>query len=174
MGEPLDEQYFKWLYGQVDTSSEGYSWWDITRILYKKEFAWFVPNDDNRAEDGRELRREFMAVTRARRVTENWLTLGCSMLELLIALARRLEFETDISSKTWFWALMENAGLRNYHDGRNVPFNTVDEILDRIIWRTYQPSGRGGLFPLRKPSDNQQRVEIWYQMSAYLLEQGYY
>ncbi len=175
MPEPLDERYFKWLYGQVDTIQEGPSYWDIARLLYKKEFVWTVPNDDNRGEDGRELRREFVNCFRIRKVDENWLTLGCSMLELLIALARRLDFETgDDPVEVWFWVLMENIGLGNAHDARPLPAYLVDEALDRVIWRTYDPTGRGGLFPLKRPKENQQQVEIWYQKEAYLLERRYY
>lgn len=173
--EPMDEMYFKWLYSQVDTSREGHTYWDIARLLYKKEFVWTIPNDDNRAEDGRELRREFIELNRIRRVDENWLTLGCSMLELLIALSRRLEFETeDVGSEVWFRILMSNLGLLNYYDARAFSANEVDETLDRVIWRTYDSTGRGGLFPLKQPRENQKTVEIWYQMSAYLLERRYY
>lgn len=176
MTEPLDERYFKWLYGQVDTILDGPSYWDITRLLYKKEFVWTVPNDDNRAEDGRELRREFVIVNRIyNRVDESWLMLGCSMLELLIALSRRLEFELDdTGADTWFWILMSNIGLHNCSDDHPFRAEMVDEILDRVIWRNYDPSGRGGLFPLKQPKENQRKVEIWYQMSAYLLERTHY
>ena len=31
-------------------------------------------------------------------------------------------------------------------------------------------NGTGGLFPLKRPRVNQRRVEVWYQMSEYLME----
>jgi hypothetical protein len=31
-------------------------------------------------------------------------------------------------------------------------------------------NGTGGLFPLKMPKVNQRRVEIWYQMSAFIEE----
>jgi hypothetical protein len=41
----------------------------------------------------------------------------------------------------------------------------------RLIWRTYEPDGSGGFFPLMHPSDQRIRhkVEIWTQMNAYWL-----
>jgi hypothetical protein len=36
--------------------------------------------------------------------------------------------------------------------------------------REYFPSGKGGLFPLENPREDQTKVEIWYQMHAYVME----
>ncbi|MFZ1684153.1 MAG: hypothetical protein WAU88_08510, partial [Candidatus Zixiibacteriota bacterium] len=47
---------------------------------------------------------------------------------------------------------------------------TIDEVLNRVIFRTYDARGNGGLFPLRRPQRDQREVELWYQASAYLLE----
>lgn len=98
--------------------------------------------------------------------------LGCSMLEMLIALCHRISFESDRTAGDWFWKLMQNLELRDYTDNK---FNRqteehIDECLDRVINRTYEPTGRGGLFPLAAAMQDQRNVEIWYQMSAYLLE----
>ncbi len=138
--------------------------------LFLMEFVWFIPNDDNRAEDGRELRREFLEAEGITDVDPNWVSLGCSVLEMLIALSRRLTFEAEGESSEWFWTLIANAGLDRYTDARRFHRDAVTDILERIIWRTYQPDGRGGLFPLQRAHEDQRDVELWYQMSAYLLE----
>jgi hypothetical protein len=39
-----------------------------------------------------------------------------------------------------------------------------------VIWRTYDRRGHGGLFPLQRSNRDQRRVEIWYQLSEYLLQ----
>lgn len=138
--------------------------------MYTKEFVWDVPNDDNRIEDGKELRYEFVDNEKLMDVDIGWMHLGCSMFELLVALSRRLCFVTEVEPRFWFWQMIENLGLRGFTDRMRYNDNSVIEILDAVIWRTYSENGEGGLFPLRNPQKDQRRVEIWYQMNAYVLE----
>jgi hypothetical protein len=176
MDKPLDESYFVWLYrqvGSVEITNPSRTYWGLLKQLYIKEFVWVVPNDDNRAEDGRDLRQEFVDDEEIDAVDEVWMRLGCSMLEMLIGLSRRLSFEAGGESRTWFWNLLEKVHLDKFADNTELPASRIDDTLDRIIWRTYSNSGRGGLFPLSKTKDDQRRIEIWYQLSAYLLENGY-
>lgn len=176
MSEPLDEQYFTWLYSQVGDPRQpnpSRTYWKVLRQLYTKEFIWTVPNDDNRIEDGKELRYEFVDQSSLKDVDPGWVNLGCSMLELLVGLSRRLSFEAGGESLDWFWVLMTNLGLGGCTDARyNKALRTeeINEILDRVIWRTYEFDGRYGLFPLQHPCDDQRGVELWYQMCAYILE----
>jgi hypothetical protein len=170
----LDELYFQWLYAQVesvDTTDPSRTYWDILRILHHKEFLWFVPNDDNRAEDARNLRHLFVSTKGIQDVDEDWMNFGCSMLELMVALAHRLSFVLEGEPAAWFWELMENIKLEVFNDNVEIDEQEVDEILNVVIWRTYSPKGVGGLFPLKKKQDKNQRdVELWYQMNAYILE----
>jgi hypothetical protein len=175
MKAPLDELYFTWLYSQVaDTTikTPSRTYWGMCRQLYTKEFVWFVPNDDNRIEDGKDLRYEFVDDQKLNDVDESWLHLGCSMLELLVGLSRRLAFEAEGQPRDWFWRLIRNIGLQNFSDSN--PFHMtqeeVDEILNRVIWRTYEKTGHGGLFPLMNQHKDQRQVELWYQLSSYVLE----
>ena len=170
---PLDEAYLQWLYGQVGTVSlkpSSKTYWNLLRILFQKEFVWFVPNDDNRLEDGRELRHEFIEELGLYQVDKNWMDLGCSFLELLIGLSRRLAFEAGGKPRDWFWHLLNNLQLDFYTDNILIPEKKVNDCLDKVIWRTYRRDGHGGLFPLRHAREDQTQVEIWYQLSAYLLE----
>ena len=173
MSELLDESYLTWLYSQVasvTTKERTRTYWGLFKQLYTKEFVWFVPNDDNRVEDGRALRNEFLNEKRIAGAPEEWLSLGCSMLELLVGLARRLSFETDREPRVWFWKLLDNIGLGDLTDASVYNEVDVDAILERVIFRTYAPSGDGGLFPLAKPSRDQRKVELWYQLCEYVLE----
>jgi len=168
----LDDQYLTWLYSQVSivkTRPSSRTFWNLFRQLFSIEFAWFVPNDDNRAEDGRELRCEWSTVANVE-VDDAWLDLGCSFLELLIGLSRRLAFETNGDVSDWFWHLINNLGLLGYHDRSNFKTEDVEERTSAVIWRTYEPSGNGGLFPIRNSNNDQRKVEIWYQISEYLLQ----
>lgn len=174
MGLPLDELYFLWLCDQVGTAHHrndpSTAYYKLLKLLHCKEFVWFIPNDDNRAEDGRDLRKEFSEHEQIQILEPGWMKLSCDMLELLIALSRRLAFEADGEPRAWFWEMINNLGLYEYRDGKRLPLNKIDEILDQVIWRTYEPDGAGGLFPLREAREDQREVELWYQMSAYLLE----
>lgn len=173
MSRPLDELYLRWLYAQVGSvrhRAPARTHWSILRVLFTKEFIWIVPNDDNRVEDGRDLRVEFLKSSGVREPDVAWMELGCSMLEMLIGLSRRLSFETDREPRDWFWHFLHVLHLDHYTDDRTIPEEEVNEILDRVIWRTYGRDGDGGLFPLLNPSRDQRDVEIWYQLNEWLLE----
>ncbi|HOA03649.1 MAG TPA: hypothetical protein PKI27_15170 [Dermatophilaceae bacterium] len=169
-----DDAYLRWLYGQVASvrlKNPNRTYWSLLRLLYTTEFVWFVPNDDNRAEDGRELRYEFIEETGIAHLDDEWLALNCSMLEMLIALSRRLAFEADGQARAWFWHLLHNLEIDNYTDAvAPFPERRINNVLDTVIWRTYREDGRGGLFPLKRAHENQKKVEIWYQLAAYLLQ----
>lgn len=173
MSEPLDESYLKWLYAQVASvkvRTINRTWWALFHQMYSTEFIWFVPNDDNRVEDGRDLRMEFLREVQPLDVEESWMNLGCSVLEMLIGVARRLSFQADGPVDAWFWHIMNNVGLAKYTDAVQPFHQEVEEILDRLIWRQYEPDGKGGLFPLRRPEKDQRKIEIWYQLCAYVNE----
>ena len=173
MSKPLDELYLRWLYSQVGdpaTKNPARTYWRMLKQLYTKEFVWIIPNDDNRIEDGKGLRYEFVDQEGLTDVDPGWLGLGSSFLELLIGLSRRLSFMAEETPKFWFWHLVDNLGIC-YTDKVTLKAD-VDMILDQVIWRTYGPDGVGGLFPLRRAQEDQTKIEIWYQMCAYVLEQG--
>lgn len=179
--EPLDfaESYFQWLYGQVAPvrlKNPARTYWSLLRQLHDKEFVYFVPNDDNRAEDGRALRLEF--VEEAKVDPGQWFfDEGCSVLEMLVALSRRMTFLADRDVRYWFWLMLDNLGLTHFNDAYcdDANYDTqdlIDAALDRLINRTYDQDGNGGLFPLFNADKDQTKVEIWYQMNYYLLERG--
>lgn len=167
--QPLDELYFRWLLTQV--GSEARNRTSLLEQIFLKEFVWHIPNDDNRAVDGQDLRLEFLRKMKISDPPEDWMWLRCSMLEMLIALSRKLAFEAEGEPSDWFWILIKNLDLYRYKGRlRSLDIIDIDETLDRVIWRNYDENGRGGLFPLQYPAQDQREVEIWYQMSAYLLE----
>ena len=171
MTSELDELYLEWLSKLVCSKERRYD--GLLRQLFHKEFVWIIANDDNRAEDGKEIRREFLAAEDLGG-NSDFLEIGCSVLELLIGLARRLVFEAEGELCDWFWRMIKNLGLHKYTDNSSYSADRVDDILDRLIWRTYEENGWGGLFPLIHPDVDQRGVELWYQKDAYLLENGAY
>lgn len=169
---PLDDRYLTWLYsqvGDVKVRNKSRTYWDLLRQLYLKEFIWLIPNDDNRVQDGIALRYEWAEESDIS-PNQEWLEDGCSFLEMMIGLSRRLAFEGEGQPLTWFWHLIENLGLQHCTDRPLYNQSEVDERLDTVIWRLYEPDGTGGLFPMRHSRHDQTQVEIWYQMNEYLLD----
>jgi hypothetical protein len=174
VNRPLDESYFEWLYGQVadiQTRVRRRSYWNLSKVLFSTEFDHFlIPNDENRAEEARyDLRREFLRET-GLKADDHWMELGCSVLELMVELARLLAFEAGGRPPYWFWRLVENIGLIRFNDARRLPKRHVERILEDVIERRYTENGLGGFFPLRKPPNDQRYVELWYQLNYYVLE----
>lgn len=177
VADSLDGAYLEWLYSQVgivQNRNPARSHWLMLKQLYTKQFVWFVPNDDNRVEDGKALRLAFLNETGfpLNDPYSNWTSLECSMLEMLIALAQRVAFESDGQPAEWFWRLMHNLELDGYTDDiyEVAISEEVEEVLDRVNNRTYGADGHGGLFPLRQARIDQRGIELWYQKEAYLFE----
>lgn len=170
---PLDEAYFVWLYGQVGSvkhRNRSKTYWKLLRLLHDKEFTWSNEMDGNRAQDGKDLRLDFLRETGTPVDDPTWMGLECSVLELLIALSRKLAFEAEGEPSDWFWVLIENLGLIECTDAYPADPRIVEEILDKVLERRYAENGAGGLFPLQNASEDQRDVELWYQAQAYLLE----
>lgn len=168
MNDRLDDQYLDWLYAMVGRRAENVDHTKLLAHMHTWEFVMLIPNDDNRCSDGIAVRKEFLRKTGSR-PTRHWLELGCSVLEMLVGIARHLSFEMDGEVGEWFWHLVDNLGLARYNDRR---FNArqVDRAMERLIWRQYSTDGRGGLFPLENPHEDQRQVELWFQMESYMLE----
>lgn len=154
--------YFEWLCKQISVPA-GRTYENLFDHLNSREFVWFVPNDDNRIEDGFELRYEYYGrVNRAH---------ACSVLEVVVALSRRVAFVTSSDEHAWAWTLIENLGLHKMTDPMSRrKYMQTEEIIDNLIWRNYHIDGSGGFFPLAWPEEDQTKVEIWYQMHAYVHE----
>ena len=174
--EQLDERYLNWLYSQVasvKTRTKHRTFWELFRQLHETIFVAVVPHDENRIADATDLRYEFLADTEDEQGDLEWMRSPCSMLELLIILSKALAFEMDDPVDIWFWHLIEVLKIEQFND-REYNESSREEIantVDRVIWRTYKPNGEGGLFPLRDSARDQRKVELWYQLNAYLLEQ---
>lgn len=175
-----EDTYFHWLYSLIKPEiDDDFLHWLLIKHLYKRTFYWSVPNDDNRAADGKKLRDMY-------RDEEDDYCRGipfgeCNILEMIIGLSIRcndMMFEPDEGNmiSKWFWEMINNLGLMDFTDDAYFDLGgsrEVDKIIDRLLDRTYRRNGKGGLFPLQNPKKDQRKVELWYQMSTYLLENYY-
>lgn len=166
------DPYFEWLC--ITINNRNYI--ELARALHSMEFRAKLPSDRNRGMDGMSLRVEFMERHGAFGSSTN--RGSCTMLEFLIGIAKHMSFlmhgnSSDHRTAYYFWVLISNLGLdkctdTNWHviDGDFY----VEDAVHRVLDRQYDYSGKGGLFPLRHPMQDQRTVEIWYQMHSWLGE----
>lgn len=165
MTKQIDHDYFEWLISQIEVRSNR-TFNELFERMHNIEFVWTVPNDDNRIQDGLDLRIQFL--NGARRTIH---LDGATILEVLIGLSRRVAFTAGGEAPWWAWQLIENLRLHKSSDPlTNGKANRIDDILEDLIWRTYQRNGQGGFFPLNNALEDQTKIEIWYQMNAYVME----
>ena len=176
-----DTGYFNWLCEKVNLySSDNDMYTNLIDSLRNREFYSIIANDDNRAADGKYLRvtydEEFTDIH-----YQGDFDAPCTVLEMLIALAERMDDDILYSSElgprvdVWFWMMIHNLGLDyatddHYALNDNYGQTYVDHVLDMFLNRKYKANGVGGLFPLREPHENQRNLEIWFQMNDYISE----
>ena len=170
----LINHYYLWLCKTVDIDHhKRYS--RLLRYLRSKEFYYSVPNDANRAEDGKDLRREYQASGKFVS-TDIWEDEPCSVLEMIIALSFRLSRDImpdyGYPVSYWFWKMIGNLGL-DYYDNKRFELDEVDEIVKNWLDRSYQKILKSGKILLKSGKIDRkfvEKTEIWYQMMIWLEE----
>lgn len=166
-------RYFKWLRKLVNCDDNKYG--DLMVYLFNKEFYWTNSMDENRAEDGKALRdlySERLGVDPGKIKDA-----PCSVLEMMVALARRWQVDlvsengSEDGFESYFWEMIKNLGLKNCTNDK-FKKEFVDEKVTFMLDRGYKSDGVGGIFPLKKSKHDQSSSELWYQLQAYLAENG--
>jgi hypothetical protein len=162
-----DYDYYEWLVSQIETPGDR-SYRGLFERMHNFEFVWTVPHDDNRVQDARDLRLEFLDGRASKLRLES-----ATLLEILVSLSRRVAFTCGGDDQKWAWKLLKNLRLNKMSDPlTDAQAKKIDDILYALVWRTYDRSGQGGFFPLKNSLDDQTKVEIWYQLNAYALERS--
>lgn len=174
----IDVLYFKWLMSRFNGPTAGLE--RVCRMLNENVFQRNVGNDVNRAVAGETLKRLFLDDYHEAdidpRITNDFLQMPCSWLEMLLALAENLDYLYEDGVKEIFLEMLDNLGLTRLmfrldekYDG--IDQDLVDAATNRVDHNLFGPDGRGGLFPLTKKNHPDQRVvEIWDQHAAYFRE----
>lgn len=175
----IRNEYFGWILDKV-CGDQGYRkdmYHSLLLYLFNTDFFWIHPMDENRQEDGINLRYRFGQENGYRdpMITSLLDNRPCSILEMMAALAIRCEEQyardPDIGDRTfvWFWEMIDSLGFSDMtNNGFDIYY--VEEVISRFLNRDYAPNGCGSLFTLRNPPENMKKVEIWYQMCYYLNE----
>lgn len=177
MSNRIEDDYFEWMYDMVCSDVEDQNYRKIFEYLNLVEFVSIIPMDDNRIEDGINLRYRYAYENDipSFRITETFGKKPCSVLEMMVALSVRCE-ETIMQNSVygnrtpeWFWEMMHSLGLDGMCDEN---FNPIEagRIVYIFINRRYNKNGKGGLFTIHDPRKDMRTVEIWYQMCFYLDE----
>lgn len=165
------EQYMAHLIDMVRTDDIHDSSWKLLECLFTIDFEYALFADRNRAEDGFDLRKDW--------INENGysisLTGPCSMLEMMIALALRCEqhimHDDKFGDRTpdWFWCMIGNLQLGSMMDN-NFDEKYVRNICDIFNNRCYQRDGIGCLFTTRNRRIDMRDLDIWNQLLVWLNE----
>ena len=172
----LEKYYFEWLCGKIIDDESNIKYSKLMSHLYDSIFTPVMDMDDNRAEDGKGLRRRFEIEENHHRddVIETFRGKPeCSVLEMMIALSIRCEetimTDEEYGDRTgmWFWNMIVSLGLGTMDDSRfDRKYTSI--VLDRFIDREYKKNGEGGLFTIDGLKKDMRTQEIWYQMMWYL------
>lgn len=172
----IDEEYFEYLYSYVDTKRyhRNISFRELMAQLHETPFNWTIPKDANRAEDGLDLRRRYaIDMGFDSDYFEDYLDGSCSVLEVMIALAIRIEEtimdDPSVGNRTsqWFWEMVVSLGLGSMTDD-NIDEEYVESVIERFLDRDYEPNGKGGLFTIPNCPYDLRDAEIWFQAMWYL------
>ena len=170
----INNDYFEWLCELIDSSrfSKQVAYDKLLVHLHNIEFTWCMSMDENRADDGIQLRRRY-SLYNGDVALSDYITGPCSVFEMMVALAIRCEEsimdDTQMGDRAgqWFWGMVHSLGLSPMIDS-NFDRRFVDDVIARFMNREYKPNGEGGLFTIRHCSDDLRTVEIWWQLSWYL------
>ena len=178
----MEEEYYEFLLSFLGEGEDQLpSIFDSYHLLWKlhhTEFRYSAMMDRNRDMDGREWRNRYGG-----EISPAFLRRPASVLEVLLGLADRMAFELDDEDglAPYFWEMLDNLGI-NFTDYQFaeglVTDRQVDKAVQRWMSRQYDDYGRGGIFPLEfvpelygsNEFQNQNRLELWYQMQLYLAE----
>jgi len=166
----IDEEFFEWIYQYINGKGRRKLLW----ALFNEDFFTIMDMDDNRLRDGIELRYRFSDEANIPiRVIDKKLDVDtCSVLEMMVALAIRMEDsvlgDPDYGDRTnmWFWTMVKTLGLYDMTDD-NIDYEYVKHTIARFINRDFDRDGNGGLFTVRNTRQDFRDIEIWQQMCLF-------
>lgn len=169
------DEYLTWLFNIVSIDIRRSPYRKMLLYLFNREFVWSINYDDNREEDGFDLRRKFADETGCDPYFWRGLcTDTSSVVEVMIALSVRIDdevYDPKYGSRTdiWFWEMIKTIGLEHMID------SCFDEekcriLVDDLLERRYKKDGNGGLFVTKNDKIDMRKSEIWYQTAIWIEE----
>lgn len=179
MGSRKIKSYFDWLCERVGIQDKYIKDSQAIDILYTTAFKVCekyyeqVALDESRIKDALSMRERFMNDSDFEPMFDVRFLLGvglsdASIFEIMVALADRMVYNCSdsINSNEAFFIMFKN--LFSGIDENDV--KKLQERVQNFLNREYDKDGTYGLFPLKNSKKDQRKVEIWYQMMAYIIE----
>lgn len=180
MRKYIPEAYVDWIRYDI-LKNKTYDPYRYEKLIYTLLGIKFIPYDEmdtNRISDAKYLRYRFANVRHLddKVVDTALMNFGCSVLEMMVALAIRLYEETtrgfpiEIKPDELFWNMIESMHLENQTDSE---FNEKKVIftVERMMVHDFAKNGDGGLFRISKDDSRDVRtVDIWYQAQWWATE----
>lgn len=175
----LEDLYFEWLLTCLDEDGVTEELAYLCGMLHRCDFLRRVGRDINRASEGASLRKEFLEqfseANFAPNVANELLNMECTWLEMLIGLARDLDYLYDGGVEARFIEMITNLAMDGFLTYRHIATREdqrfVDYVTHSVDRSLFDRDGHGGLFPLRQSDHpDQRKVEIWAQQGAYFRE----
>jgi hypothetical protein len=165
---PMNE-YYIWLLEQVSAVSLApYSNYQaLLQDLFFIPYTYTNALDKNREIAGLDLRKDFaysvgIDVSDVRQDP-------CSVLEMLIGLAKYMSDIYDYTVTKWFWEMIGNMHLDHFYDG-HYNSSQVAHTIDEWLQGKYSFRGVGTPFPLRNFSEDTRKMQLFDIMQAYVNE----
>lgn len=155
-----------------------HSYDQLMDYLYDQPFCALMALDENRKDDGIELRYQFGHENGYNRDDiYEYLDCGkpCSVLEVMVGLAQRcenqitLDMDEGARPERWFYPMIQSLGLSHMTNGR-LDTEEADEIMVRFLSRRYSYFGEGSLFTVNNPKYDMRKADLWYQAMWYITE----
>lgn len=166
----------------------------LAQLFYETDFRWSdgIEDDENRAKNAKDLREQYaIFVLRGDDATgiistEQWRDIDllkksilgpACVFEVLVFLARELDsmlnMEAESQVQKYFSVMMSNAGFdvkddEDWDGNAEKTESYWKEVLDRVLDRKYEASGKGGLFPLNDDESSgfdQRKRPLWSQLN---------
>ena len=162
----LHEQYFEWLLFKVTDPKQPREFGMMYKELASTPFEARVGRDSNLIEHCEYMRQDYYDEAEFMHQNYDIEDGPITLLEIMVNLSIKAEdimqgFD-GVNCERWFNDMLENSGLIFYTDHR---FSTVGarHKIKKIIDRTYEWNGRGGLFyiPVLDEKNDLREVELW-------------
>ena len=172
--EDIGFQYLNWMISKVEKDApKDISFSKLLLHLNNIPFVYSNPLDSNRESDGLNMRWKFSCETGIPiDFVRHSVSGNCSFLEMMVALAIRMESIMDNPAKgdrtsQWFWQMISNLGLGGLYNA-NYDENIVNNIINNFNNHTFSQDGKGSLFYMRYCDVDMRFVDIWTAMCWYL------
>lgn len=178
MMEELWDDYLQYLIwrGGLEKRRE-YSY--LFETLHNIEFTYIIDRDDNRDEDGHDLRNDYkIPLDFSLEEDEAFYAHWTSVFEVLLAIAIRVDNEyigdpAEEHPEEFFMEMIKNLGLDRFTNRicqRHCRGSDIERIVNRWLDRKFDRYGGGSPFPVRYDHRDQRKLEIWDQMNSYISE----